>query len=153
MVGKSDIDGIEPSRQQDMYILRSLAQKGRLRTLSSSLESRKFNSQKIRQRNVRVGCIVSAPFMAYAYNISWRGLLALLILWGGNARARDWDKQVQNPTSFFMFLISTCESKINNNFVKFNLIWDSELELFKSNSLFKSWRRWHSLSILLMCQN
>ena len=80
MVGKSDIDGIEPSRQQDMYILWSLAQKGRLRTLSSSLESRKFNSQKIRQRNVCVGCIVSAPFMAYAYNISWRGLLALLIL-------------------------------------------------------------------------
>jgi len=91
---------IEPSRQQDMHILWSLAHKGRLRTLSSSLESRKFNSQKIRQRNVRVGCIVSAPFMAYAYNISWRGLLALLILWGGNARARDWDKQVQTPTSF-----------------------------------------------------
>lgn len=42
MVGKSDIDGIEPSRQQDMHILWSLAQKGRLRTLSSSLESRKF---------------------------------------------------------------------------------------------------------------
>ena len=52
---------IGSSRLQDMCILRSLAQKGRLRTLSSSLESRKFNSQKIRQRNVCVGCIVSAP--------------------------------------------------------------------------------------------
>ena len=64
-----------------MHFLRSLAQKGRLRTLSSSLESRKFNSQKIKQRNVRVRCIVSAPLLAYVYNISWRELLALLILW------------------------------------------------------------------------
>lgn len=34
------------------------------------------------------------------YNISWRGLLVLLILRIGNARALDWDKQVQTPTSF-----------------------------------------------------
>lgn len=34
------------------------------------------------------------------YNISWRGLLVLLILRIGNARALDWDKRVQTPTSF-----------------------------------------------------
>ena len=83
MVGKSDIDGIESSRQQDMYILRSLAQKGRLRTLSFGSQTSQLwlNPKEIRQRNVRVRCIVSAPLLAYVYNNSWRGLLALLILW------------------------------------------------------------------------
>lgn len=74
---------IGSSRQQDMYILRSLAQKGRLRTLSFGPQTSQLwlNPKEIRQRNVRVRCIVSAPLLAYVYNISWRGLLALLILW------------------------------------------------------------------------
>lgn len=80
MVGKSDIDGIEPSRQQDMHILWSLAQKGRLRTLSSTVKLRNFDTtQKIRQLNVHVKCIVLAPIkIGVFYNILWRGLLCCL---------------------------------------------------------------------------
>ena len=51
-------------RPSAMYSHRSTTQKGRLLTLSSSLESRKFYSQKIRQRNVHVRCIMSMPAMA-----------------------------------------------------------------------------------------
>ena len=74
MVGKSDIDGIEPSRQQNMYILRSLAQKGRLRTLSSTVKLRNFDTtQKIRQLNVHAKCIVLAPIkIGVFYNIAVR---------------------------------------------------------------------------------
>lgn len=41
-----------------------------LRTLSSKLESRKFNSRKIRQRSVHVGCIVSYALVGRRYIIS-----------------------------------------------------------------------------------
>ena len=106
MVGKSDIDGIEPSRQQDMHILRSLAQKGRLRTLSSSLESRKFIfGEDTATKASMLGVLYLQPsYEVVPYNISWRGLLVLLILRIGNARALDWDKRVQTPTSFHILL-------------------------------------------------
>lgn len=76
--------------------------KGRLRTLSSTYKSRKFEPfKKIRQRNVCVGCIISArhrtKWRSFAYNMSRRGLAALHILeWGqceslyvGWARSRN----------------------------------------------------------------
>ena len=49
-----------------MHSPRPLAQKGRLRTLSSTFESRKFEfSKKIQQRNVHVRCIISMPQLAF----------------------------------------------------------------------------------------
>ena len=53
----------------------TLVVKGRLRTLSSAVESRKFWPQKVRNRNVHIGCIV--PYMLFvvcSINISRRGL-------------------------------------------------------------------------------
>lgn len=85
-----------------MHIPRSLAQKGRLRTLSSSLESRKFIfGEDTATKASMLGVLYLQPsYEVVPYNISWRGLLVLLILRIGNARALDWDKQVQTPTSF-----------------------------------------------------
>ena len=87
-----------------MHILRSLAQKGRLRTLSSSLESRKFIfGEDTATKASMLGVLYLQPsYEVVPYNISWRGLLVLLILRIGNARALDWDKQVQTPTSFYL---------------------------------------------------
>ena len=85
-----------------MHIPRSLAQKGRLRTLSSSLESRKFIfGEDTATKASMLGVLYLQPsYEVVPYNISWRGLFVLLILRIGNARALDWDKQVQTPTSF-----------------------------------------------------
>ena len=61
--------------QGSMYASQPLVQKGRLRTLSSTVKLRNFDTtQKIRQLNVHVGCIISMPFMGILHNISWRGL-------------------------------------------------------------------------------
>lgn len=86
-----------------MHILRSLAQKGRLRTLSSSLESRKFIfGEDTATKASMLGVLYLQPsYEVVPYNISWRGLLVLLILRIGNARALDWDKRVQTPTLFY----------------------------------------------------
>lgn len=55
--------------------------KGRLRTLSSVTESRKFKARKKRNRNVRVGCIVSYfYFMDISTIYLGVGYLELLIL-------------------------------------------------------------------------
>ena len=53
----------------------TLVVKGRLRTLSSAVESRKFWPQKVRNRNVHIGCIVPCSLFAVcSINISRRGL-------------------------------------------------------------------------------
>ena len=74
--------------------------KGRLQTLSSASESRKFKHLKIRNRNVHIGCIVPCP-----YNNGFRQYISawaieLLILVRGNARAQMRDRRSRAPTSF-----------------------------------------------------
>ena len=75
----------------------NLLEIGRLRTLSSTVESRKFKSQEDAQPK--------RPRWVYCYhtvNISRRGLTRVAYPWQGDARARQWDKRtVVTPTSFF----------------------------------------------------
>ena len=69
-----------------------------LRTLSSTVESRKFKSQKIRNRSVHFGCIVPCSFLWAVSIYHDVGYLELLILRRGNARALPWDKRdVEHP--------------------------------------------------------
>ena len=72
--------------------------KGRLQTLSSASESRKFKHLKIRNRNVHIGCIVPCSYFMSGLNISRRGLSRVAYPGQGNARARMWDKrEVEHP--------------------------------------------------------
>ena len=53
----------------------TLVVKGRLRTLSSDVESRKFTSQEETQRGVHIGCIVLCPIqrtMSISLGVGYR---------------------------------------------------------------------------------
>ena len=68
-----------------------LLEKGRLRTLSSMHESRKFSLRRKRNRNVHIGCIVPCSnhisILNSIYNITRRGLSSCL----------SWDKAMREP--------------------------------------------------------
>ena len=80
--------------------------KGRLRTLSSVVESRKFIVQEDAQRSVRVGCMI--PFCCGHYHsvlgrhISRRGLTRVAYLWEWAMREPEHEGKwtVEAPTSF-----------------------------------------------------
>ena len=83
--------------------------KGRLRTLSSTVESRKFKSRRNateRPRWVYYTLLIHARRgMQIMYNISRRGLTRVAYPGQGNARARQWDKrEVVTPTSLYINL-------------------------------------------------
>ena len=78
---------------------RILVEKGRLRTLSSDVESRKFTSQEETQRGVHIGCVVLCPIqrtMSISLGVGYR----VAYPWQGNARALHRDKRSRAPTSF-----------------------------------------------------
>jgi len=88
----------------------TLVVKGRLRTLSSDVESRKFNAKKRRSRNVHFGCIVPYTLsVVCSLNISRRGLSRVAYPWQGDARALHRDKRSRAPTSFRVTIL-TAES-------------------------------------------
>ena len=81
--------------------------KGRLRTLSSDVESRKFTSQEDTQqeRPLWVYCTqligASSIYLGVGYRVAYP--------WQGNARALHRDKRSRAPTSFRIILL-TAES-------------------------------------------
>ena len=75
-----------PSRQLAMYGRKLLAQKGRLRTLSSTFESRKFKlGEDKATKRPRWAYYIYTSSRGIPCNISWRGLSMLLILRESNA--------------------------------------------------------------------
>ena len=87
-----------------------LASKGRfLNVIFCAQISQIWHSQKISQRSVHAGCIISRCMEAiigslhYLYNTRWRGLAELLILGMGNARAWARDKRQKVSPAPFLF--------------------------------------------------
>ena len=69
-----------------------LVVKGRLRTLSSDVESRKFKPRRDATGTSTSGVLHSALYMRASLNISRRGLSRVAYPWQGNARALHRDK-------------------------------------------------------------
>ena len=95
-------NGLKRLESQTLLII------GRLRTLSSAVESRKFSVQEDTQRSVHVGCMIPLRYgdcrSVIGRHISRRGLLVLLIPAQGDARARQRDRRtVEAPTSLFFY--------------------------------------------------
>ena len=85
----------------------NLIGKGRLRTLSSTSESRKFKSRRERNRSVHVGRIV--PCSHYPFDVSDSTILhgvgyRVAYPGRGTARALMWDKRVEHPRLSFTLI-------------------------------------------------
>ena len=86
----------------------TLVVKGRLRTLSSVCESRKFHStRRNATRTSTLGVLHSAYTFMGIVNISRRGLSRVAYPWQGDARALHRDKRSRAPTSF-RIIITNC---------------------------------------------